>query len=160
MPRVRPLACLTADMADERPRFTLKQTVRACDPKVAVDFLAQHAGLSKSAVKDAMNKGAAWRVRKGARRARRAGTPRRGDRRALHYDPPLLALSAPPGRCLLNTAHLQPVVQNPAACWPRASHRFLNRGGGHVTCLNRRYPLGLPGGKTQTTDPAIPEEPA
>lgn len=93
-------------MTDLRPRFTLKQPVRAGDPKVAVDFLAQHAGLSKSAVKDAMNKGAAWLVRQGTRRMRRADTALRvGDQVELHYDPQLLALKAAPGRCLLSNAH-------------------------------------------------------
>jgi tRNA pseudouridine32 synthase/23S rRNA pseudouridine746 synthase len=93
-------------MTDARQRFSLKQAVHANDPKVAVDFLAQHAGLSKAAVKDAMNKGAAWLVRKGTRRVRRADTLlREGDRVELHYDKQLLALTASPGRCLLNNAH-------------------------------------------------------
>jgi tRNA pseudouridine32 synthase / 23S rRNA pseudouridine746 synthase len=93
-------------MTDARPHFTLKQAVRADDPKVAVDFLAQHAGLSKAAVKDAMNKGAAWLVRQGTRRMRRADTALRvGDQVELHYDQQLLALKAAPGRCLLSNAH-------------------------------------------------------
>ncbi len=93
-------------MTDERPRFTLKQAVCATDPKVAVDFLAHHAGLSKAAVKDAMNKGAAWLVRQGTRRVRRADTLlQEGDRVELHYDKQLLALTAPPGRCLLSNTH-------------------------------------------------------
>lgn len=93
-------------MTDARLRFSLKQAVAASDPKVAVDFLAQHAGLSKAAVKDAMNKGAAWLVRKGTRRVRRADTLlREGDRVELHYDKQLLALTAPLGRCLLSNAH-------------------------------------------------------
>ncbi len=93
-------------MTDEHPRFSLKQAVRATDPKVAVDFLALHTGLSKSAIKDAMNKGAAWLVRQGTRRMRRADTLlREGDRVELHYDQQLLALTAPPGRCLLSNDH-------------------------------------------------------
>ena len=59
-PRNQPYPTRATSMTDARQRFSLKQAVHANDPKVAVDFLAQHAGLSKAAVKDAMNKGAAW----------------------------------------------------------------------------------------------------
>lgn len=49
-------------------------TVRLDDPAVACDLLAARTPLSKSKIKDAMNKGAAWLipVRGSAKRLRRA----------------------------------------------------------------------------------------
>jgi tRNA pseudouridine32 synthase/23S rRNA pseudouridine746 synthase len=85
-----------------RQRFSATWTVAGDDPKNAAEFLALRSGLSKSATKDAMNKGAAWLARQGKRRLRRADTELRvGDNLELHYDRHLLATPAPTARCLL-----------------------------------------------------------
>jgi tRNA pseudouridine32 synthase/23S rRNA pseudouridine746 synthase len=67
------------------------------------DFLAAKTGLSKSRVKDAMNKGAVWLKRKkgGMRRLRRASTMlKQGDHIELHYDENILSLTPPSADCL------------------------------------------------------------
>ncbi len=79
------------------------RVVAAPDPRGACEFLAQHSGLSKSRVKDAMVKGAAWLTRAGAgrKRLRRATAElRNGDRLELFYDENILA-QAPPMCALL-----------------------------------------------------------
>ncbi|ROR32200.1 RluA family pseudouridine synthase [Inmirania thermothiophila] len=94
-------------MAPLRPeqRIVLKREVGRDDPREACTFLARHTGLSKSAVKEAMSKGAAWlrRARRDGlgprRRLRRAKTELRvGDRLELFYDPAVLALEPPRAR--------------------------------------------------------------
>lgn len=84
-------------------RLTVRCQVGSGDPLRAVDFLALHSGLSKSALKDAMNKGAVWLTpRRGARkRLRRATaglTP--GERVELYYDSALLNLAPGPAECI------------------------------------------------------------
>jgi tRNA pseudouridine32 synthase/23S rRNA pseudouridine746 synthase len=76
--------------------------VTTADPPVASLLLAQLSGLSRTAVKDAMVKGAAWLRRGGReRRLRRATTElKAGDILALYYDPRLLGLEPPPATCL------------------------------------------------------------
>ncbi len=67
------------------------------------DFLAARSGLSKSKVKDAMNKGAVWvRKRKGGpKRLRRATAPlTAGDLLEFHYDEKLLSRVPPEAKCL------------------------------------------------------------
>ena len=63
----------------------------------AIDALAEHSGLPKQRLKDAMNKGAVWLKQQGKRgeqRLRRATkTVRRGDALSLYYDSELLARS-------------------------------------------------------------------
>ena len=69
----------------------------------ACDFLAQHSGLSKTRIKDAMNKGAVWLSRPKGRsyRVRKAtATLKAGHRLALYYDAGLLALAPPAPDCL------------------------------------------------------------
>lgn len=69
----------------------------------AVDYLCRHTGLSKSKLKDAMNKGAVWlqRGRGKRKRLRRATTPvRMGDRLEVYFAPDLLALSPPAAKML------------------------------------------------------------
>ena len=65
----------------------------------AIDVLAEHSGLPKQRLKDAMNKGAVWLKQQGKRaeqRLRRATkTVRKGDALSLYYDSELLALSVP-----------------------------------------------------------------
>jgi tRNA pseudouridine32 synthase/23S rRNA pseudouridine746 synthase len=84
-------------------RFTIKKTVGVEDPKIACGFLAQHSGLSKSRIKDAMNKGAAWISRPKGRpyRIRKATAAlKAGDHLTLYYDAGLLGLVPPAPECL------------------------------------------------------------
>lgn len=83
-------------------RVELKRRVTPADPKVLIDFLHRHSGLSKQQLKDAANKGAVLLRRDGAaRRLRRAKAELRdGDRIELHYDREILALSPPAARCI------------------------------------------------------------
>ncbi len=69
----------------------------------ASDLLVSKSGLSKSKVKDAMNKGAVWLKRKkgGMNRLRRATTGlKKGDHIELHYDEKILSLKSPSADCL------------------------------------------------------------
>lgn len=83
-------------------RVELKRRVAPDDPKVLVDFLHRHSGLSKQQIKDAANKGAVLLRRAGAaKRLRRAKAELRvGDLIELHYDRAILALEPPPARCI------------------------------------------------------------
>ena len=84
-------------------KFTLKRTVEANDPRTACAFLAQHSGLSKIRIKDAMTKGAVWLGRANGRpyRLRRATAAlKAGDNLALYYNAGLLALAPPAPDCL------------------------------------------------------------
>lgn len=84
------------------PRIELERRVAPDDPKVLVDFLHRHTGLSKQQLKDAANKGAVMLRRAGAaKRVRRAKAELRvGDLIELHYDRAILALEPPPARCI------------------------------------------------------------
>lgn len=86
------------------PRFELTRTLGPDDAGSAADLLAGWSGLSKAAVKDAMNKGAVWLkpARGGSRkRLRRATTAvRAGDTLALYYDAEVLALVPATALCL------------------------------------------------------------
>ena len=99
------------------PRLILRHVVEKGRPAVASDLLAGLSGLSRSAVKDAMNKGAVW-LRRGdrgpRRRLRRARTDLRpGDRVELHYDRALLA-QVPPQATLLEDRRDYSVWRKPA----------------------------------------------
>lgn len=88
----------------QNSRLAIKRTVAKGEPTVAADLLATWSGLSKSAVKDAMVKGAVW-VRKGGRgknsRLRRATAAlKSGDQLEFYYDRELLSRKAPLGRCI------------------------------------------------------------
>ena len=77
-------------------KFSLKKPISIDDPRTACDFLVKQTGLSKSRIKDAMNKGAVWiRKEKGKQyRIRRAtATLNTGDYLSIYYDDKLLALS-------------------------------------------------------------------
>jgi tRNA pseudouridine32 synthase/23S rRNA pseudouridine746 synthase len=83
----------------------LSRVVAAHDPHVACDFIAQYAELSKSRVKDAMNKGAVWLTRagRGRQRLRRATAElKNGDRVELFYDEQILSRIPPPCPLLLD----------------------------------------------------------
>ncbi|MDX1456243.1 MAG: RNA pseudouridine synthase [Marinobacter sp.] len=71
-------------------------------PQTAVEALAEHTGLSKGRIKDAMAKGACWWTFKGKqlrlRRATKALRP--GTRLILNYDDGVLALKPTPGQCV------------------------------------------------------------
>lgn len=69
--------------------------VEAGDPQIAIDFLVANINLSKSRLKDLMNKGGVWRVDKNGdrQRLRRAMTDILvGDQIEIFYDDDLLAL--------------------------------------------------------------------
>jgi tRNA pseudouridine32 synthase/23S rRNA pseudouridine746 synthase len=75
----------------------LKHDLTPADPKRAVDLLAALTSVSRSALKDAMNKGAVWLVRKGQRRRLRRATAElgMGDRIELFFDKSLLSSQIP-----------------------------------------------------------------
>lgn len=82
--------------------LNFRRRVGDSEAETACAFIARHTGLSKSAIKDAMSKGAVL-LRRGntARRLRRATfelTP--GDALEFHYDPELLARKPPETACL------------------------------------------------------------
>ncbi len=84
-------------------RFTLEKTVGRNDPVTACDFLSQHSGLSKTRIKEALNKGAVWLSRPKGRpyRIRKATAAlKAGDHLALYYDAGLLGLVPPAPDCL------------------------------------------------------------
>jgi tRNA pseudouridine32 synthase / 23S rRNA pseudouridine746 synthase len=78
------------------------------DPKTICDFLALHTGLSRQALKLAMQKGAVWLkpVRGGQRRIRKAKFEiHSGDRISLFHDPKILTFMPPSPRCLSDFNH-------------------------------------------------------
>jgi tRNA pseudouridine32 synthase/23S rRNA pseudouridine746 synthase len=84
-------------------KFSVELSVAAGEPRNACDLLAQASGLPKLRIKDAMNKGAVWRIplRGARRRLRRADTRLgAGERLALHYDAEILGRVPPEAQCL------------------------------------------------------------
>ena len=75
----------------------LTSTITPKKDVVAVDFLSQETGLSKSTVKDAMTKGAVWVNREGKQiRLRRAkALLRSGSKVSIYYSPSVLATKPP-----------------------------------------------------------------
>ncbi len=74
-------------------------------PPQASDFLALHTGLSKTRLKEAMNKGAVWLRRKGTNRVRlRKATflLKKGDVLELFYDEKILSVEPPLASCLMD----------------------------------------------------------
>ncbi|MDA8239610.1 MAG: RluA family pseudouridine synthase [Nitrospiraceae bacterium] len=72
-------------------------------PGNACDLLAEKSGLSKSRIKDVMNKGAVWLKGKrgGMKRLRRATTRlRKGSHIELYYDKDILSCTPPAAKCL------------------------------------------------------------
>lgn len=87
-------------------RLIIKTEVESTLP--ASEFLAGKTGLSKTKIKDAMNKGAAWlkRGRGALRRIRKAALPlRRGDLVEFYYDEQILSLSPERAECLEDLGH-------------------------------------------------------
>jgi tRNA pseudouridine32 synthase/23S rRNA pseudouridine746 synthase len=84
-------------------KFSLKKVIGPDDPETAVEFLAEHSGISKVRIKDAMNKGAVWlkRTHGNQYRIRRATTIlKSGDQISFYYDENLLALKPPAAECI------------------------------------------------------------
>lgn len=83
--------------------------VEDSDALIAIDFLVDNIELSKSKLKDMMNKGAVWHVdgKKGnRRRLRRAMTDiAPGDRFEVFYDEELLAIKPPLPRLIADETH-------------------------------------------------------
>lgn len=89
-------------------KLTIKKNIDSdMDISVCV-LLAQETRLSKTKIKDAMNKGAVWvkKKRGGSKRLRRASTHlRAGDVLDFYYDERLLALVPPEAKCLSDHIH-------------------------------------------------------
>ncbi|HHO75512.1 MAG TPA: RluA family pseudouridine synthase [Deltaproteobacteria bacterium] len=82
--------------------------VTSVNAGIASDVLAEHTGISKAKVKDAMNKGAVWLKRaKGRRMCLRRAKAQvvSGDTLELYYDPQLLALTPGRAECLADHDH-------------------------------------------------------
>ena len=75
------------------------------DSLVALDCLADHTGLAKSRIKDAMSKGAVWFKRgKQTKRLRRAKTDLRpGDQLSVYYDEDILRIKPVNIECLFDS---------------------------------------------------------
>jgi tRNA pseudouridine32 synthase/23S rRNA pseudouridine746 synthase len=78
----------------QKKRLIIQTSVQGGSQGTACDFLTVESGLSKSRIKDAMNKGAVWIKKKGKmQRLRKATTPlAAGDQIELHYDENLLSI--------------------------------------------------------------------
>jgi tRNA pseudouridine32 synthase/23S rRNA pseudouridine746 synthase len=101
-----------------------KKTVSTADKMIASDFIASGTGLSKTKVKDAMNKGAVWLKRsKGKRRRlRRARTVlANGDVLEIFYDQKILAI-IPPDAELLNNRKNYSIWFKPAGLLTQGSN--------------------------------------
>jgi tRNA pseudouridine32 synthase/23S rRNA pseudouridine746 synthase len=86
-----------------RRRFSLKKTIGSETALNCCDYLAEHTGLAKARVKDAMAKGAVWLARPGGkrRRLRRVTTVlQAGDIVEFYYDADLLGMEPPAARCV------------------------------------------------------------
>jgi tRNA pseudouridine32 synthase/23S rRNA pseudouridine746 synthase len=86
-------------------RIVVEHRVRPGDPLRASELLVGLSGLSRTAVKDAMVKGAVWLRRPGSaggeRRLRRASAELRpGDTVAIYYDPEILRREPPTATCV------------------------------------------------------------
>lgn len=89
-------------------KIIFKAAITSDQTESACDFLSAKTGLSKTRVKDAMNKGAVWlKKRKGRiRRLRRASiTLIPGDQIEIYYDEKTLALQPPEAVCLNDQKH-------------------------------------------------------
>jgi len=120
--------------------YTLIATV----PTSLVEALAQHTGISKIKLKDAMQKGAVW-VKRGKQavvRVRRATSEvRKGDHIELYYDVALLERSVPPPQLLWSCDDYS-VWYKPAGMLAQGTHY-----GDHLALL-RQAELALPQVKT------------
>lgn len=84
-----------------------KFIIKVESPSAAADLLSLKSGLSKSRVKDAMNKGAFW-IRRGSKlkRSRKASAIlKQGDCVEFYYDPALLAIKPPEAYLVADIQH-------------------------------------------------------
>ncbi|MBN1626733.1 MAG: RluA family pseudouridine synthase [Deltaproteobacteria bacterium] len=84
-------------------KFSIRTIVPDNSSPAASDLLASRSGLSRSRIKDAMNKGAVWLKRKGLGRMRLRKASfvlKKGDEIELHYDPGVLSVNPPDAACL------------------------------------------------------------
>ncbi|KAF0182226.1 MAG: hypothetical protein FD164_1293 [Nitrospirae bacterium] len=88
-------------------RITIRETVQPGSGATAIDLLAMKTGLSKSRLKDAMNKGAVWvqRGKKRSRLRRATAALSAGDRIELYYDEEILSLQPPSPMLIHDTRH-------------------------------------------------------
>lgn len=104
--------------------FTLNVEIRKGEQITACDLLAERSGLSKSKIKDAMIKGAAWLQKKGKkpkqrlRRAKAALHP--GDTISLYYNERILT-GTPPGQRLISDQGSYTVWHKPAGLMAQGS---------------------------------------
>jgi tRNA pseudouridine32 synthase/23S rRNA pseudouridine746 synthase len=86
---------------------TLSVAFDLAQPAAACALLAARTGLSKTKIKDAMNKGAAWVRKKGKMQRLRKATAllRKGDHVELHYDEKLLSLAPPEAKLISDLGH-------------------------------------------------------
>jgi tRNA pseudouridine32 synthase/23S rRNA pseudouridine746 synthase len=114
--------------------FVFKGTIDSATSQSLCDYLAQHTGLSKGKVKDAMGKGAVWLARKGGkrRRLRRVSTLLGiGDGIEFYYDQELLEIEPPSPRCV-NDLGRYSVWFKPASLMAQGTDR-----GDHCSLLRR-----------------------
>lgn len=89
--------------------------------QTAIDVLSTHTGLSRTAVKHAMRKGAVWLSRQGTRRLRRADRALHdGDALHLYHDPAVLA-AEPPEAALIADEQAFSVWYKPAGMLSQGS---------------------------------------
>jgi tRNA pseudouridine32 synthase/23S rRNA pseudouridine746 synthase len=89
-------------------KIIYKATISPGRKGLISEFLAEQTGLSRTKIKDAMNKGAVWLKKKKGKmnRLRRASTPLiPGDKIELNYDEKTLALRPPEAVCLSDRKH-------------------------------------------------------
>jgi tRNA pseudouridine32 synthase/23S rRNA pseudouridine746 synthase len=87
-------------------KFTFKKKVE--HPIRACDFFASHTGISKTKIKDAMAKGAAWITKQRGKRERiRRATAyaKPGDALELYYDEELINIIPPEAKCIKDYSH-------------------------------------------------------
>ena len=93
-------------MEMEPTRYEL--TITSTDPGTACNALAAYTGLSKSRIKQAMNKGAVWHQNRKTklRRLRKAtATVKPGDLLVLYYNPAILAAKPSEAHCQRDMQH-------------------------------------------------------
>ena len=85
--------------AEQNSQININQQIEAKTAIKVVDLLAEHTGLPKSRIKDAMQKGAVWisRDKRGTKRIRRGSTLlKSGDKIGIYYNTDLLNSLPPP----------------------------------------------------------------
>lgn len=99
---------ISADQKETPLRLEMRINVALGERAPACELIALKSGLSKSRIKDAMNKGAVWlSAKKGGRKRLRKASARTepGDVLELFYDAGLLAIKPPLPRCLYDAVH-------------------------------------------------------